>query len=172
MGATLPETQPHKPPPKKKTAIPVIVAGVLFLIVCALKWQDVVEYVNGEAQLTEKHQKQLEKKLNEMEDAEQYALVATKDGFFPCLHSGFVRYYLHVGEVWKYGVTTKGERGRYSSEFILNNSVAYIVQFQGTLTECFQAEQIQLFSYPVLPENLARPEMYRLLRPPNNPILK
>ncbi len=172
MGAEIPEIRPSPQVPKTGSAIPLLIAGTLFLIVCALKWQDVVEYVNGEAQLTEKHQKQLEKKLNELEDAEQYALVATKDGFFPCLHSGFVRYYLHVGEVWKYGVTTKGERGRYSSEYILNNSVAYIVQFKGTLSDCYQAEQIQLFSYPVLPENLARQEMYRLLRPPNNPILK
>ncbi len=173
MGTTIPEIQPNNPPPKKlRSVFPAILAGALFLLVCALKWQDVVEYVNGEAQLTQKHQKQLEKKLEELEDAEQYALIATKEGFYPCLHSGFVQYHLHVGEVWKYGVTTKGERGRYSSEFILNNAVAYIVQFKGTVSECYQAEQIQLFSYPVLPENLARPEKYRLLRPPNNPIFK
>jgi len=38
--------------------------------------------------------------------------------------------------------------------------------------ECLQAEQTKLFSYPVLPENLARLEENRLIRPPYNPVLK
>lgn len=42
----------------------------------------------------------------------------------------------------------------------------------GALNACYQAEQIQLFSYPILPENLARPEKDRLLRPPYNPVFK
>jgi len=171
MGATIPEKQPHNPPPKKlRSVFPVILAGALFLLVFALKWQDVVEYVNGEAQLTQKHQQQLKKKLNELEDAEQYALVAMKEGMYPCLHSGRALYFLHIGEVWKYGVTVKGERGRYTSLFLQENSVQYIIQFKGTLTECLQAEQLQLFEYPILPENLVRLEVDRLIRPPYNPI--
>lgn len=172
MGAALPEIQPHNPAPKKKSTLPAFIAGVLFLIVCALKWQDVVEYVNGEAKLTEKHQQQLKKKLDELEDAEQYALVAMADGMYPCLHSGRALYFLHAGEVWKYGVTSKGERGRYTSLFLQENAVLYIIQFKGTMTECLQAEQLKLFEYPILPENLARLEATRLIRPPFNPVLK
>jgi hypothetical protein len=172
MGAEIPDIRPSPQVPKTGSAIPLLIAGALFLIFCALKWQDVVEYVNGEAQLTQKHQQQLKKKLNELEDAEQYALVAMADGMYPCLHSGRVLYFLHAGEVWKYGVTAKGERGRYTSLFLQENAVLYIIQFKGTMTECLQAEQLKLFEYPILPENLARLEVNRLIRPPFNPVLK
>lgn len=33
-------------------------------------------------------------------------------------------------------------------------------------------EMVKLFSYPLLPENLARPEKDRLIRPPYNPVFK
>ena len=91
---------------------------------------------------------------------------------YPCVHNGHPLYFLHVGEVWKYGTTIKGQRGRYSSQFFEENAVSYIVEFRGTMGECLQQEQIKLYSYPVLPENLARPEEMRLLRPPNNPVYK
>jgi hypothetical protein len=172
MGTEIPQFQPDQPAAKSKPVVPILIAGALFLIVCALKWQDVVEYVNGEAKLTEKHQQQLKKKLDELEDAEQYALVAMADGMYPCLHSGRALYFLHAGEVWKYGVTSKGERGRYTSLFLQENAVLYIIQFKGTMTECLQAEQLKLFEYPILPENLIRLEANRLIRPPFNPILK
>lgn len=173
MGANIPQLfPPPTPVPKKKPGIFFVIAGILILIVCALKWHDVVEYMDGQPQLTDKHQQQLKKKLNELEEAEQYALIATKDGLYPCLHSGHKLYYLHIGEVWKYGVTTKGKRGRYTSQFMENNSVSYIVQFRGTMGECQQEEQTKLFTYPVLPENLARLEENRLLRPPYNAVFK
>lgn len=158
MGADNPRQSLHTPAPKGKTPLPVIIAGTLILIVCALKWRDVIEYINGEPRLNSKHQQKLQNKLNELEEAEQYALIATKEGFYPCLHSGHALYFLHVGEIWKYGVTTKGERGRFTGQFILDNSVAYVIQHTGTVGECLKEEQVKLFSYPLLPENLARPE--------------
>jgi hypothetical protein len=172
MGADLKESKTRQPKPDTKKPLLFVWAGVLILIICALKWSDVIEYFNGEPRLSTKHQNQLQKKLDELDEAEQYALVARKAGYYPCLHSGHTLYFLQPGEVWKYGVTTKGERGRYSGQFILDNSVSYIIQFTGTIGECLQAEQTQLFTYPILPENLARPEKDRLLRPPNNPIFK
>ena len=172
MGADKPKILSPSPAPKTKSPLLFVLAGALLLIVCALKWHDVVEYIEGEPQLTSKHQQQLQKKLNELNEAEQYALVATKEGLFPCIHSGHALYFLHVGEVWKYGVTTKGERGRYTGQFMLENSVAYVVEFTGSLSECLKAEQAQLFSYPLLPENLARPVTDRLIRPPYNPVFK
>ena len=170
MGANSP--RPPVPQPETKTGafLPFVIAGLALLIVCALQWSDVVEYIDGEARLKAKHQKQLQKKLYELDEAEQYALIATVEGFYPCLHSGRASYLLHVGEVWKYGVTTKGERGRYTSQFILDHSVRYVIQIKGSIDECLKAEQIKLFSYPMLPENLARPEKDRLIRPPFNPI--
>ena len=165
-------TFPSPPEPKAKIPLPVIIAGTLFLIVFALKWSEVIEYFNGEPRLNSQHQQQLQKKLNELEEAEQYALIATKSGMYPCLHSGHTLYFLHVGEIWKYGVTTKGERGRYTGQYLLDNSVAYVIQYLGTVGECLKQEQIKLFSYPLLPENLARPEKDRLIRPPFNPVFK
>ncbi len=81
-------------------------------------------------------------------------------------------YYLHIGEVWKYGITSRGERGRYTTGFLQDNGVQYLIQFKGTMTECLQEEQRKLFSYPLLPENLVRLEHNRLIRPPYNPVLK
>ncbi|MEI6410005.1 MAG: hypothetical protein WCR52_11515 [Bacteroidota bacterium] len=172
MGAELPQPIKQLPKPKKKSSFLLLFISALMLIICALKWSDVIEYFNGEPRLTAKHQQQLKKKLDELEEAEQYALVAMTDGWYPWLHSNRALYYLHTGEVWKYGVTTKGERGRYTTEFLQDNGVLYIIQFKGSMTECLQEEQRKLFSYPLLPENLARLEIDRLLRPPYNPVLK
>lgn len=172
MGAEKPQVPFSSTAPKTKSPWLFVLAGALLLIVCAIKWRDVVEYIDDEPQLTPKHQQQLQKKLNELEDAEQYALVAMAEGLYPCVHSGRALYHLHPGEVWKYGVTARGERGRYTTHFLQGNGVEYVIQFKGNMTECLQEEQRKLFSYPLLPENLARAEIDRLLRPPYNPVLK
>ena len=173
MGATyVPYPKISTPSPKPHKNVLMLLGIVSLLLVCALKWRDVIEYVNGQPQLTAKRQQQLDKKLSELDEAEQYALVATTEGMFPCLHSGHALYYLHIGEIWKYGITVKGERGRYTAQFLQDNGVSYIIQFKGTVAECLKEEQRKLFAYPLLPENLARVEEYRLLRPPYNPVLR
>lgn len=169
MGAEI--VQPKfEPPEKKKTNLLPFVIAAAVLIVCALKWRDVVEYVNGEAQLTAKHRKELQSHLDEADEAEQYALIALTDGWYTCVHSGLAIYFLKAGEVWKYGTTTKGEQGRYDYKFLRDNRVSYIVQFRGTLHECLKEEKKKIYMYPLLPENLAREEELRLIRPPYNPI--
>lgn len=170
MGANSPQPPTLSPEPKKKSLLPFILGGATMLIVCALQWIDIVEYIDGEPRLTDKHRQRLEKKLTELEEGEQYALIATKEGFYPCVHSGRALYYLHIGEVWKYGVTTKGERGRFTGQFILDHSVKYVIQSTGSIDKCLKEEQVKLFYYPLLPENLARSEKDRLIRPPFNPI--
>ncbi|MBL7779717.1 MAG: hypothetical protein JNM22_00780 [Saprospiraceae bacterium] len=172
MGANAPRPPIPSPDSRPGRFLPYILAGIAVLIVCALQWSDVIEYINGEPHLTAKHQKQLQKKMEELDEGEQYALVATTNRMYPCVHNGHSLYFLRVGEVWKYGTTIKGQRGRYSSQFFEDNAVSYIVEFRGTMGECLKQEQIKLFSYPILPENLARPQEMRLLRPPNNPVYK
>lgn len=122
--------------------------------------------------LDPREEEKLGKRLREIDDSEQYALVAIADGWYPCLHSGRAVCYLHTGEIWKYGVTSKGQFRRYSAAFLVKNRVSYIVQFKGTLSECLKQEQIKLYYYPHLPENLARPAVDRLPRPPYNPIMR
>lgn len=117
------------------------------------------------------------KRLREIDDSEQYALVAAVNGMYPCLHSGRTTCYLSAGEVWKYGVTSKGVLGRYTADFLYKNKVSYLIQFKGNYAECLKQEQIKLYHYPYLPENLARPPEARppearLPRPPYNPILR
>lgn len=53
MGADIspPQLLPHRP--KRKKTAPVIIAGALLLVVCALKWRDVIEYINGEPRLNQ-----------------------------------------------------------------------------------------------------------------------
>lgn len=83
--------------------------------------------------------------LREIDESEQYALIAKEDGWYPCLHSGRTRYYLRTGEVWKYGVTSKGQFGRYAVLFLVKNRVLYDLQFKGTFSECLKQEQIKLY---------------------------
>ena len=147
----------------------ILAAGILAI---ALFPKIGFEEEYGRPKLHPKEEERLLKRLMEIDDSEQYALIATKGGWYPCLHSGHTIYYLHAGEIWKYGVTSKGRIGRYTLKFLVQNQVVYHVQFKGTFSECLKQEQIKLFHYPYLPENLARPATERLPRPPYNPITR
>lgn len=122
----------------------------------------------GVSLLSPRDEAKLQKRLKEIDDAEQYALIANEDGWYPCNHPGRTTFYLLAGEVWKYGTTTKGQFGRYSISYLEERNVFYFIQFRGTIAECLKEEQRKLFNYPYLPENLVRPEKDRLLRPPYN----
>jgi len=168
MGAEKPEVRK----PKTQTSILTLVGGATLLVALVIFTK---VYSNGESEapkLKPKEQAKLEKRLKEIDDSEQYALVAGINGWYPCLHSGRTAYYLNTGEVWKYGVTSKGQFGRYSEDFLFNNKVSYIVEFKGNIAECLKMEQIKLYSYPFLPENLTRSPEERLPRPPYNPIMR
>jgi hypothetical protein len=118
--------------------------------------------------LSPQEEAKLQKRLKEIDDAEQYALVAIIDGWYPCNHPGRTTFYLLAGEVWKYGTTTKGKFGRYGFNYLEATNVSYIVEFRGTISECLKEEQRKLFNYPYLPENMVRPLENRLPRPPYN----
>lgn len=170
MGA--PKPQIERTERKSPPIISALLLGavVLFLFITLLS-----RIFTGEIEapkLKPKEDAKLQKRLKEIDEAEQYALLAKADGWYQCLHSGKPTYYLRTGEVWKYGVTTKGELGRYQTRFLLRNNVIYLVEFRGNIAECLKQEQIKLFFYPFLPENLARPPEMRLPRPPYNPIMR
>lgn len=105
------------------------------------------------------------------DDFEQYALTAGRNGWYPCLHSRRIQFYLKTGEVWKYGVGGSGVFGRFRATFLLKNKVSCIVQYRGSFAQCLRQEQLRLFGYRDLPENLARPPARQLPRPPYNPIV-
>ena len=151
---------------------PLLTVAACIIIVSVLIVETVYVKEEPSPELSPKEKARLEQKMKEIDDAEQYALLAAKDGLYTCLHSGRETCYLRKGEVFKYGVTTKTEFGRYNTSFMMKHNVIYVVQFKGNVAECLIQEQIKLFNYPYLPENLARLPENQLPRPPFNPIMK
>lgn len=170
MGAERPQND--QTPGKILTPRLLQLVGLALCLVVALFRNIVFEWIQGEPRLSPKDQARLERKLREIDDSEQYALIAIADGWYACLHSGRKTFYLKTGEVWKYGVTSKGEFGRYKGGFLVSNNVSYVTEFKGTYSECLKQEQIKLFNYQFLPENLARPLGEHLPRPPFNPVMR
>ncbi|MEM0993013.1 MAG: hypothetical protein AAF847_12890 [Bacteroidota bacterium] len=121
---------------------------------------------DGNIRISEERQAKMERELEEYENAEQYVLRAGRDAFYPCLSDkARKRIFLFKGEVWKYGVTTKKQEGRYARGLPAENLV-YLVQFRGNIHECLVEEKRKIYQYSVLPENLKRTTP--LLRPPGN----
>lgn len=152
--------------------LPLLLSAVIFVVAVVLFLKMTFDEESKLPKLSPQDEAKLQKRLKEIDDSEQYALVATTNGWYSCLHNGRTTCYLKIGEVWKYGVTSKGEFGRYTAAFLIKNKVFYIVQFKGNYSECLKQEQIRLFNYPNLPENLARPPTERLPRPPYNAIMR
>jgi len=102
------------------------------------------------------------------QNCEQYALVATEYGWFPCYNCGTAdSIYLYEKEVWKYGKTCFGEQGRYPNGLPCDN-LFYQQQFSGTEKECLVMEKEKIYNYPNLPECLKRNIV--LIRPAGNKI--
>ena len=125
---------------------------------------------NLKPKLADWREKKLLKELDDMDRAEQYVLTAKASGQYPCyscLPSGVdsLMIFLQAGEVWKYGITTKGKKGRYGNSLEAMN-LKYQVQFVGSLKNCLQQEKIKIYHYPLLPECLKRD--FLLIRPPGN----
>lgn len=171
MGADKPKLRKPETQTQMPFLLPLIGATVLLLVI-ALFSKAGFKGENETPKLHPKEEEKLLKRLKEIDDSEQYALIAKRDGLYLCLHSGRTTFYLKTGEVWKYGATSKGQFGRYTADFLIRNNVSYFVQFKGTFSECLKQEQIKLFNYRYLPENLARPPAERLPRPPFNPVMR
>jgi len=171
MGADKPKLEKAENQSQTPILLPLMGAFVLILAIVLFAKASFTEE-NKAPELSPKEEEKLQKRLREIDDSEQYALIAKSNGWYPCLHSGRTTVFLKAGEVWKYGVTSKGQFGRYAAKFLLSNNVLYDLQFKGTVSECLKQEQIKLFNYRYLPENLARPPADRLSRPPYNSIMR
>lgn len=180
-----PETRPglkiefkKKPEPPKKP-IPGLFVALLVLGIGTL-WgyhiylsekksplHVVIDEEGNEALSPERNAK-LKKELDELDNAEQYALIADLNGYYPCFTcpDGSTTIYLYKGEVWKYGTTRKGEQKRYPGKSYGAPNLSFIVQFQGNYVECLKLEKIKIYNYPLLPE--AKKRTIRLFRPPGN----
>lgn len=143
---------------------------LIFLVLLALVYSsDFLEFdQDGEPVLAPLRRAKLERELAELEHAEQYALVAARDGEYPCYSCPEKNIiFLRRGMVFKYGVTRKGETLRYGTWHIDRN-LLYVIQFQGNWQACLAEEKKKIYLYATLPENLSRP--VPLIRPPGNKV--
>ena len=114
----------------------------------------------------EEEQEKLRKQIEAYDEAEQYALLATVDGWYDCCNCTAEKVFLLRGEVCKYGSTIK--KNRYSEAYLEKHNVRYVVQFEGDLTACRKEEIKKIRMYKFSPENVRRTKEQRLVRPPGN----
>lgn len=127
-----------------------------------------IETPEGEIVLSPEREAKRDRELEEIDNAIQYALVATIDGYYPCLSCpfGIKTIYLYKGNVWRYGVTRKGETERYPGGNYGADNLLFLPMFEGTYSECLKREKTLIYNYPFLPE--AREREVILARPPGN----
>jgi len=136
---------------------------------------------DGKPSLSPKRKQKLEddiSKLQQREEAEQYALLARYNGWYPCLKCQQDSIYLLVDEVWRYGSTSFSKEGRYPSGVfykhgkwkLTEEDLDYAIEFHGNYQECLVEEKKKIFNYPLLPECLNRNKTMEifLVRPPGN----
>ncbi len=120
----------------------------------------------GNPQPSRQRLEKMEREMKFLEKAMQYALAANKNDYFPCFSCAIgVSIFLKKKQIWKYGVTTKGEKGRYIDS-LHRAGFLFVPQFHGNIEECLREEKRKIYFYAVLPENLER--TVPLLRPPGN----
>jgi hypothetical protein len=165
-------SEPERPPKHGfYLLLLLLVIGAVFLayhLSSSSKKSPIVVDEVGNASLAPDRQKKLDKELEEIDNAVQYALIATDNKEYPCYTcpDGAGTIFLYIGEVWKYGVTRKGEKRRYPKGDYGTRDVRFEVQFEGTTTECLKMEKIKIYNYPILPE--ARKRDILLAIPPGN----
>ncbi len=153
------------PKPGTKKYIRLVVLLLLAALYFAAQ-DDFIIWKDGRPQLAPWRKAKLEKELEELENAEQYVLIAGKPDYYPCYNCYGKNYlWLNAGEVWKYGVTRKGEKNRYKTGKPSPN-LLYLTEYEGAIGKCLALEKIKIYYYATLPENLKRKKP--LMRPPGN----
>lgn len=140
---------------------------IILIVIALFMASPFIEYdEHGVPQLAKWRQEKLAKELDEIRGAEQYVLLTLENGIYPCYSCiGATTIYLRKGQVWKYGMTTKGEKGRYQNK-LPGQRLFYLTEFEGTVEECLIEERKKIYLYALLPENLVRETP--LIRPPGN----
>lgn len=170
---------PPIPDPGKQPAFPfqwiLILLGCLAIYMAFESFDDFVEKKpDGSYELKQRRKDQLNDKVRRMrEEAEVYYLLASKDGYYECLHCPNGVFYLLKDEIWKVGITIQGEEGRYKLKYLRRMGLRYKAIYRGNIQRAQEMEVIEIGSYPLKPENLQRPDKpqgqlirYKLARPP------
>ena len=166
VGKPEEETQPLSPPPGWKSIVRVLLVAFALWIIMGPK--DFIVWKDGKPELAPWRKAKLERELEELDSAEQYVLFARVPGNYPCYNCfDKEKIFLNYEEVWKYGVTTQKEKGRYPQGPPIFG-LKYEIQYEGPTIECYKHEKIKIYNYALLPENLRRSSP--LKRPPGNKI--
>lgn len=98
--------------------------------------------------LVEKRDREIEalKRRSPGPMGEQYALIATADGYYISYTYGGGLVYLKTGDVWKYGETTQGNT-RYSQAWKDKHNVEMITQKVGPQREMKIEEKRKIYQY-------------------------
>ena len=110
---------------------------------------------------------------NLLPNCKQYVLIAKKAGMYPILQTthhnrpeikGWI--WLNVGEVWRYGTTIYNQKKRYPNDVyfvskdgttvLTDVELEYEIQVEGTMKAVLIEEKIKIYTYPLLPECIAR----------------
>ncbi|MEM8527452.1 MAG: hypothetical protein AAGG68_22620 [Bacteroidota bacterium] len=139
--------QPPPPEPKSPRGWKILlffsaIVGILFFY----KGVDFIEQdEDGNIQISKERQEKMERELEEYENAEQYVIKASYNGYYPCFNCGGRKeLYLYRGEVWRYGVTKRGQSGRYPQGMPFDGLI-YEVQFIGSIYECLVLEKKKIY---------------------------
>lgn len=158
---------PHNPR-NPRAALLLFLLGSCILAVWAT-WNGVGfldQDEGGDLKLSAAREAQLQERLQR---CEQYVLRAKFSRFYPCYSCGTdTLIFLRAGEVWKYGITIQGEKGRYPNTWITALGLRYRVQYRGSIQACLRQETLKIYQYALLPENTQR--AVPLIRPPGNKV--
>ena len=105
--------------------------GILLVILVGM----IVYDHEGNPDIPPDRKQKLDTALKKLDNAEQYALLAQRNGMYVCPScKNRDSIFLFVGEVWKYGVSTNGLK-RYSAKFLDSNNLRYFMQINANLLE-------------------------------------
>lgn len=166
----MPAPAPQNPRSPRTALLFFIACSCILAVLAAWKGVDFLEQAEGGTlSLSSTREAQMQQRLKRLEECEQYVLLAKFSGFYPCYSCGRdTLIFLHAGEVWKYGITIQGEKGRYSNTWVTAAGLKYRMQYQGSIQACLRQETLKIYQYALLPENVKRTPP--LIRPPGNKV--
>jgi hypothetical protein len=132
---------PGAPKPKKRQVW--FIWLLLIVVIYAASSLDEFPFLiekDGAYDLSPQRKSKLQKELDEIDEAVQYVIYASKAGFYPCYHGTSGTIFLNPGEIWKYGTTRIGFERRYGVKK-LHQDLVYMPEFFGDYATCLKLEK-------------------------------
>lgn len=145
----------------------------------------VIEDPDGLVRIRRERLKDLQRKQQELEEEYVcYKLIANMNKYYDCPICFMNKFFLLEEEIIKYGITSKGEEGRYGNKYLIEQQISFIAIDSGSLQDMRALELELIGLYPLKEENQVRPGRkgviqrfkngeyivlrYKLARPPQN----